>query len=63
MKSRVRRAAAVVLAVVLCLELSPAVYARPYDGGQEPPLTRIIKKLQKFFGVSTHDDLPVPPRP
>lgn len=59
-----RRAAAIVLAVALSL---PSVaIASPFE--REHPrdrrdIVRIIKKIQKLFGISTNDDLPLPPPP
>lgn len=65
MKSFSRRAAAVVLIAALSLPsvaLASPLYER--DRGRDPnPIIRIIKKIQKIFGVTSNDDVPVPPKP
>ncbi len=67
MKSFSRRvAAAFVFTVVLSLTAGPTAAAGPRDDrGQDLPakIVKIVKHLQKFFGISTNDTLPQPPRP
>lgn len=64
MKSHSRRAAAVLLAVVVTFAAAPDVFAGPRRDRELPnPIVRIIKKFQKIFGISTQDDQPLPPRP
>lgn len=64
MNSRTRRTAAVALAVAL--SLSTVVAAAPGNRDEQrerSPFVRVIKKIQKFFGIAVHDDLPLPPFP
>lgn len=59
-----RRAAAIVLAVAL--SLPSVVLASPRErerGRDKQEIVRIIKKIQKLLGISTNDDLPLPPPP
>lgn len=58
--------AACVLAAVITLSSGPAaVAASRADRGRDgsAPIVRILKQLQKFFGIGTQDSLPLPPRP
>lgn len=55
--------------VVLALSVSPAAGAIRYtDTPSELPrlgrkLPEILQAVKRFFGISTDDDLPIPPRP
>lgn len=69
MKFLTRRTAALVLAVVLSLPTvvlaAPQGRERDRESG---PIVRVIKKIQKFLGVTTNDDglqvpIPGPPKP
>lgn len=62
MKFVTRRVAAAVLAAVLLLPAAPVAVAGPRDGDPGDHIVRIIKKLQKLFGISAQSD-PLPPRP
>ena len=64
MKVFTRRAAAIVLAAALCLS-TPVFGAPARDGVREKsgPIVRVVKKIQKILGISTHEDLPLPPIP
>ena len=62
MKFVSRRVSAAVLAAVLVLPIAPTVAAGPRDGDVGDRIVRIIKKLQKAFGITTQAD-PTPPRP
>jgi hypothetical protein len=66
MKVYSRRFAAVVLAASLAI--APIAIASPQGrGGRDrdfgEKVVRIIKQIQKLFGVSSNDDLPLPPPP
>jgi len=56
-----RGAAVVVLA--LALLLSPLASARPVDRDSSSGIVRIVKKIQRLFGIATNDDMPQPPIP
>lgn len=59
-----RRTAAVVLAVALSLPTVALAVPRERDhAGQYEKIVRVIKKVQKLFGISTNDDIPIPPVP
>lgn len=61
MNSYLRRAAVVVLA--LALFLTPVAAARPANRDSSHAFVRIVKQIQKIFGIATNDDLPQPPIP
>lgn len=65
MNSYLRRTTVVVLAVALSLPVfaaaSPDTLRRDRD--QIDRIVRVIKKIQRIFGVSKNDDLPQPPVP
>jgi hypothetical protein len=66
MKVYSRRAAATLLAATLSLSsLSLAAASQEREIGRDKGdrVIRIVKKLQKFFGITTHEDLPTPPKP
>lgn len=65
MKSSSRGVAAVVLSVVLSLHIAPTAAAFSRDGHDEIPqkIVRVLKKLQRFIGIGTHDDSVTPPKP
>jgi hypothetical protein len=61
MKCHIRFFAAVVLAAAVSF---PSFAAQPRErGGEKGPVVRIVQKIRKFFGITTHEDLPVPPHP
>lgn len=63
MKFVSRRVAAAVLAAVLLLPVAPVALGNPRDGvDASEKIVRIIKKLQKLFGITVQSD-PLPPRP
>ena len=64
MKTAKRTVAAGVLVLFVSLS-GPALYAGPRDGEVRvpPAIAKILKQLQKFFGISTNEDVPIPPRP
>lgn len=66
MKNQLRRAAVILLAA--SISLSPMAGAPPRDrGGHDrdfsKEIVRIIKRVQKLLGISSNDDLPLPPPP
>ena len=64
MNSRTRRAAAVALAVVLFLPPVALAASQGRDSDRDAgAIVRIIKKIQKVFGVAPNDDIPTPPVP
>jgi hypothetical protein len=64
MKCRFRIPAAVALAALLALSVTPVASAAPRERvGVPERIVKIIKNLQKFFGVTTQENLPLPPRP
>lgn len=62
-----RRWGAAALILVFCLAGAPLASAKPFREGSDPDpgerVVRVIKKVKKFFGISTLDDFPEPPRP
>lgn len=63
MKSHNRVFAAIAVAVVLSLP-SFAFAASPRErGGDKGPVVRIVQKIRKFFGITTHEEFPSPPIP
>ena len=64
MKSHTRRVSTVAAALVLSFNL--AAYAGPNgpreDRGRDLP-AKIVRILQKLFGVSAQDSQPIPPKP
>jgi hypothetical protein len=64
MKFHHRFFGAVVLAVAVSLpSVALAVPLNRERGAEKTPIVRIAQKLRKFFGISTHNDFPVPPVP
>ena len=65
MKRHARSVAAAVLAVFLSIQVVPVAAAFPRGGRDDFPerITRVLKKLQRLIGISTHEDGPVPPKP
>jgi hypothetical protein len=67
MKVLCHRCAAVVLATALSLPFSPSAWAAPPDhrdgGTPVRAVIRVIKKIQKVFGIHILEDLPTPPKP
>jgi hypothetical protein len=63
MKVHTRIATAVVLAV--SLSLSSVAVAAPRERGNRgrDVSEKVVRFVKQFFGVSTHDDLPLPPPP
>lgn len=62
MRVSFRFLAAVAIAVLVS---NMSVAAAPRDRGTrlDPKIVKVIKQLQKIFGVSSHTDAPMPPRP
>ena len=65
MKSKSNRLSAAALALVICVSIAPASYAgkQTKDFEVREKVVQVLKKLQRFFGVSSLDDFPLPPRP
>lgn len=66
MTSFSRRTAAFVVAVALSVPVALVSVAGPrHDRGPDLPakIVKIVKHLQKLFGISTNETLPQPPRP
>lgn len=68
MKLFPRRTAAVVLTVLLSFPAASSFAAgrdtRDRDRSRDrDPIVRIIKKIQKVFGITSNDDIPSPPKP
>jgi hypothetical protein len=66
MNVNTRRVGVAALALVVCLTISPvAVAVQPNDAfvGIREKITRILKKLKTFGGVSVLQDFPQPPKP
>ena len=61
MKSHTARFSAV-LALVLAMGLSSSLAAAPRDTRDRDIPSKVIRIIQKFFGISVQDD-PLPPRP
>jgi hypothetical protein len=67
MKHRKYRSAAA-LALVLCLSISPLAIAAPQSRDDDftvrDRIELVIKKIRRFFGgITSLDELPLPPRP
>ena len=59
-----RRVSAAVLAVSLSLILSTAAVAAPRQNRDDREWSgKIIRIVQKFFGIATHESYPMPPKP
>ncbi len=67
MKFHTRRVAAIVLATALSLPVFAAGISRDdrNNPGFDIPqrIVRVIRSVQKFFGISANSDAPFPPRP
>jgi hypothetical protein len=64
MKFCFRRAAAVALAVALSLPTVAMALPQERERSRDrSEIVRIIKKIQRLLGISTNDDLPLPPFP
>jgi hypothetical protein len=63
MKCYFRLLTAVVLAVAISLPSVALATPQARDRGDKSPVVRIVAKIRKFFGITTHDDLPLPPPP
>ena len=64
MKFCVRRAAVIALAIALSVPSVAAPMREERERGRDrSEIVRIIKKIQKLFGIATNDDLPLPPYP
>ena len=64
MKYRFRRVLGAFLALSLSLILNSAAYAAPRkdrDASVWPE--KVIRIIQKYFGISTQEHQPVPPKP
>jgi hypothetical protein len=63
MKCHLRFVAAAVLAAVVSFP-SFAYAAQPRERGAEKnPIVRLVQKVRKVLGITTHNDFPVPPVP
>lgn len=59
---------AAALALFVCLSIAPLAMAAPQsrddDFNVRDRIERVIKKVRKFFGgITSLDELPLPPRP
>jgi hypothetical protein len=65
MKSKSYRLSAAALALVICVSIAPASYAgkQTKDFEVREKVVKFLKKLQSFFGVTSLDDFPQPPKP
>jgi hypothetical protein len=64
MKKYARRVAAVTLAVALSLPLVAAESRQKQERDQQKSaIVQIVKRIQRVLGISTNDDLPLPPYP
>jgi len=64
MKVNSRRVGVAALTLVLCLSISPVATAAQPDGWTiRETITRILKKLKTFGGITLNSDQPGPPRP
>ena len=63
MKCHFRFFAAVVLAAIVSLPSVALAAPQARDRGEKGPIVRIVQKIRKFFGITTHNDFPVPPNP
>lgn len=63
MKFCLRHAAVAALAVALSLPLAAAPSPQKERSRDKDEIVRIIKKIQRLIGISTNDDLPLPPPP
>lgn len=65
MKKKSRSVAAFFLAAVLSIQLAPIATATGRDDRGEfiSKFARLVRVLQRFIGISTHDDSITPPRP
>lgn len=63
MRCHFRIFAAVVLAVVVSLPSVAFAGPQARDRGDKGPIVRIVQKVRKFLGITTHSDFPVPPNP
>jgi hypothetical protein len=64
MKSNLRRAAAVALAVALSLPVFAAPSKQDRERSRDKSaVVQVIRKVQRLLGISTNDDLPQPPVP
>ena len=64
MKVSMQRVAVVTLAIALSL---PLIAAQPRQKGersqQKSAIIRLIERVQRVLGITTNDDLPLPPYP
>jgi hypothetical protein len=66
MKSRSRFSsitAAALAFAILAAPLSALPRHRDDRDREYPQIVRIIKKISKYFGISSNEDLPGPPKP
>lgn len=63
MKFLSRRVSAAALALFLSLLLSSAAFAAPRRDREPEWPRKVIRVIQKFFGVSAQDNQPIPPKP
>lgn len=64
MKLCLHRAAVIALALALSLPSVAAPSKQDRERGRDKnEVVRVIKQIQRLFGISTNDDLPLPPPP
>ena len=65
MNSRSRSVATVVLAAVLTVQIAPTAIGSPRDDrdGIVAKIGKVVKTVQRFFGLTPLDTEPTPPRP
>lgn len=65
MKSKSYRLSAAALTLVICVSIAPASYAGKQNKEFEvrEKVVQLLKKVQRFFGITSLNDFPVPPRP
>ena len=65
MKSNSHRAGVAAFALAIALSSGPVALAAPGDHQEDvrAKIVRIVKNLQKFFGVTALEEYPAPPKP
>lgn len=63
MKSHARRVSAFAAALIFSFALASTVVAAPRDDRDRDLPTRIVRLIQKVFGISAQDYQPLPPKP
>lgn len=60
------RAVAAAISLVVCLSTAPGAVASEKQFREPSPrerVVRVIRSIQKFFGVQLNEDFPQPPKP